>query len=210
MTNVSSGLDCLAVQIMRDLEMLQYPPKSWVSSRTTPCGDPINDVVIIGGGMCGLVVNFALLRAGITNIRTFDLHAKGKEGPWVNYARMETLRSPKNLAGPALGLPNLTFQSWFEAQWGKDTWNALGKIPTATWMDYLIWYRKVLNIDIENESEVLSIVPLEHAFEITIKHNESQKVSLCSQNSIGDRARGNGRAPDPICLAKVPRRLLST
>ena len=202
LTNVSSGLDCLAVQIMRDLEMLQYRPKSWVRSRTTPCGDPINDVVIIGGGMCGLVVNFALLRAGITNIRTFDLHAKGKEGPWLNYARMETLRSPKYLAGPALGMPNLTFQSWYEAQWGKHAWDALGKIPTAIWMDYLIWYRKVLNIDIENETEVLSITPLKYAFAITTKHNDVKRLVYARKIVLATGREGMARPRIPFTLQK--------
>ena len=43
---------------------------------------------------------------------------KDFEGPWATTARMETLRSPKQLTGPALGLPALTFRAWYEAQFG--------------------------------------------------------------------------------------------
>jgi len=150
--------------------------------------------------MCGLVANFALLKAGIKNIRTFDLQEKGREGPWVNYARMETLRSPKTLAGPALGIPSLTFQSWYETQWGKESWEALGKIPTLMWMDYLIWYRKVLNLNIENETEVINITPLTHSFEITTKHKGitelvyARKIVLAT----GREGMAEPRVPKPL------------
>ena len=77
--------------------MLQYPPADWVIPRQTNDGQPVLDVAVIGGGMCGLVATFALLRAGISNIRTFDSNEEGREGPWPKYARMETLRSPKTL-----------------------------------------------------------------------------------------------------------------
>ena len=40
------------------------------------------------------------------------------------YARMDTLRSPKTLTGPALGVPSLTFRAWYEAKYGLDAWEA--------------------------------------------------------------------------------------
>ena len=83
---------------------------------------------------------------------------------------METLRSPKTLAGPALGLPSLTFQAWYEAQWGRDAWGELGRIPTQTWMDYLIWYREVLSLKIENRTSVEQIEVADHGFNIRIKY----------------------------------------
>ena len=66
--------------------MLQYPPADWVIPRNTKEGRPVLDVAVIGGGMCGLVATFALLRAGISNIRTFDTNEEGREGPWPKYA----------------------------------------------------------------------------------------------------------------------------
>jgi len=37
---------------------------------------------------------------------------EGREGVWVTFARMPTLRSPKDQTGPDLGLPSLTFEAW--------------------------------------------------------------------------------------------------
>ncbi|NNL74394.1 MAG: NAD(P)/FAD-dependent oxidoreductase, partial [Silicimonas sp.] len=75
------------------------------------------------------------------------------------YARMETLRSPKQLTGPAHGLGNLTFQAWFRAQFGAAEWKKLDKIPRTMWMDYLRWYREVLGIPVENGVSVDGIEP---------------------------------------------------
>lgn len=72
---------------------------------------------------------------------------------------METLRSPKELTGPALGLPALTFRAWFESQFGLPAWAALDKIPRLQWMDYLRWYRRVLGLDVRNRQRVLAVHP---------------------------------------------------
>ena len=39
-----------------------------------------------------------------------DENPAGLEGPWVTYARMVTLRTPKALTGLDYGMPSLTFQ----------------------------------------------------------------------------------------------------
>ena len=78
------------------------------------------DVAIIGAGMGGLAAAFVLKRLGVRNMRVFDRSPEGFEGPWATYARMQTLRSPPELVGPALGLANLTFRAWFEAQFGRE------------------------------------------------------------------------------------------
>lgn len=144
-------------QVARDLELLNYPPANWVPPTTGPEGQPVSDVVIVGGGMCGMVAWFALRRAGILNTRILDRAKSGVEGPWLTYARMETLRSPKHLLGPAYGVPSLTFQHWYRSQFGDDDWNALYRIPRTMWMDYLRWYRAVLGIPVENGQEVVHV-----------------------------------------------------
>jgi hypothetical protein len=40
-----------------------------------------------------------------------------------------------------MGVPSLTFQSFYEAKYGKAGWAALDKIPKEEWMAYLMWYR---------------------------------------------------------------------
>jgi cation diffusion facilitator CzcD-associated flavoprotein CzcO len=109
--------------------------------------------------MAGLAVAFALKRMGINNLIIFDRNPSGYEGSWATYARMPILRSTKELVGPALDVPNLTFRAWYEAQWGAAKWLSLGKIPTSQWMDYLRWFRKVLDIPVENNRNLLAIVP---------------------------------------------------
>ena len=168
MTQPPIGLAALAARLRHDLEMLQYPPGDWVAPSLTKSGRNVVDVVVVGAGMCGLAASFALRRAGFSNLRILDGGAAGREGPWVTYARMETLRSPKHLAGPAMGIPALSFRAWFEATRGLAAWETLGKIPTAMWMDYLIWYREVLEIGVENDTRVLNLCPTEHGFDLQV------------------------------------------
>src|ERR1700685_2205048 len=72
---------------------------------------------------------------------------------------METLRSPKHLSGPAMGVPSLTFRAWYEAIHGAGGWERLGKIPNAVWMDYLTWGRNVLALPVEQGIEVTRVTP---------------------------------------------------
>lgn len=124
----NAGLVELENRVRQDLAYLCYPPPNWVPATQHAGANQVHDVVI-GAGMCGLVASFALRGAGVGNLRIFDRSPAGQEGPWLTYARMETLRSPKHLLGPAYGIPSLTFRAWFEAQFGADAWQALDKIP---------------------------------------------------------------------------------
>ena len=151
----AGGLANLEADLARDLERLNHPPPDWVPPRAGPDGCPMADVLIVGGGMCGLAAAFALRRLGISNLRHVDRSPEGREGPWLTYARMATLRSPKHLTGPVMGLAGLTFRAWWEAG-GRD-WESLGRIPRTEWMDYLDWYRRVTGARVENEVEVTAI-----------------------------------------------------
>ena len=151
----------LNARVKQDLDYLNYPPANWSKPVTTADGQPVSDVVIIGGGMCGMVAWLALTRAGIANLRILDRAPKGQEGPWVTFARMETLRSPKNLLGPALGMASLTFRAWYTACFGEAAWETLFRIPRPMWMDYLKWYRGVLSIPVENDTHVTRVRPRE-------------------------------------------------
>ena len=154
-----AGLDALNARVQYDLACLNIPPTNWVPQQLLDNGQAVHDVVIIGGGQCGMVAAFALLSGGISNIRIFDRNPAGLEGPWLNYARMETLRSPKTLPGPSYGFASLTFRAWYEAQFGTQAWEALDKIPRPTWMAYLSWYREVLKLPVENNVKVEHVTP---------------------------------------------------
>jgi cation diffusion facilitator CzcD-associated flavoprotein CzcO len=151
------SLDALVAQLRRDLSYLNYPAKNWVKPLTPSVEDETFDVVTVGAGMVGLAIAVALRREGIQNSIALDAAPAGLEGPWVTTARMRTLRSPKILLGPAMGIGSLTFRAWYVAQFGTAAWEALDKIPRVMWMDYLRWYRDVLDLPVRNDVRVEAI-----------------------------------------------------
>ncbi|MGD7450581.1 FAD/NAD(P)-binding protein, partial [Ralstonia pseudosolanacearum] len=156
----AAGLAALETRLRQDLAWLELPAKPWTLPHALD-GQPVLDVAIIGGGMAGMAAATALKHLGIGAV-VFDRAPEGYEGPWATTARMETLRSPKQLTGPALGLPSLTFRAWFEAQFGADAWETLDKIPRLQWMDYLRWYRRVLQLEVRNAHHVRTVQPRAH------------------------------------------------
>lgn len=153
-----TALAALEARLREDLVWLELPPPAWVPPRFAD-GERVLDVAIIGGGMAGLAASAELRWLGMHNHLVIDRAPTGQEGPWVTYARMETLRSPKQLTGPALRLPALTFRAWYEAQFGRAAWDALYKIPRPQWMDYLRWYRQVLDLPVRNETSLVALRP---------------------------------------------------
>jgi cation diffusion facilitator CzcD-associated flavoprotein CzcO len=199
---VPANLAELDALVQRDLQLLNYPPANWVTPREA--AQPVADVAIIGAGMCGLSAAFALLRRGVRNVRILDRNADGFEGPWLSFARMRTLRSPKHLTGPAQGLPNLTCRAWFEAQWGTKAWQGFERLPRTQWMDYLRWYRKVLNLPVENEVNVRRIIApqadSQDAFTLELECPDGPSVALARKVVVagGRDCLGLPRVPEPF------------
>ena len=157
---MTAGLPALEARLTQALEILNHPPRDWVPVTTGPDGQPVSDVLIVGGGMNGLAAAFALRRLGIVRIHQVDARPPGQEGPWLDYARMEYLRSPKHLTGPALGLPDLTFRAWWTAQFGEDGWARLGYITRQDWAAYLKWYGRVTGANVVSETRLTGLVPV--------------------------------------------------
>src|SRR6267143_985462 len=147
------SLDGLTALARRELEQLRYPAPNWVLPR-----DGLVDVVVVGGGMCGQTATFALLREGVSNLRCLDRAARGHEGPWTTFARMDILRSPKHLTGPDLGIASLTYRAYHEAKFGVAHWEKLHKIDRVEWARYLMWVRETAGIPVENEIAVRKVV----------------------------------------------------
>lgn len=168
------GLRNLESALKRDLAMLGYPHRDWVPPRNH--GDrEILDVLIVGAGQSGLSACFALMREKVNRILVVDEKKAGMEGPWRDFARMLTLRTPKYVTGPDLGIPNLTFQAWYEAQWGEEAWASLKLIPKELWADYLAWYRRFLALPVRNGVKVHSIdwSPETRAWSVTVAEAET-------------------------------------
>ncbi|MES2938839.1 MAG: NAD(P)/FAD-dependent oxidoreductase [Pseudomonadota bacterium] len=153
----ADALAALAERARADLQRLNFPPANWVPPAAAPDGGTVLDVLVAGAGMCGQTAACALLREGVPNLRVIDRCARGDEGPWGTYARMLTLRSPKHLTGPDLGVPSLTFRAWYEAQHGDAGWAALHKVGRIDWRDYLLWVRDTVGLAVENGVSLLAL-----------------------------------------------------
>jgi len=148
----------LEQDVARDLELTAHPRAPWLEPKTSQ-GAPVLDCLIIGAGQCGVAVAHALKRDRVDNILVVDRAAYGREGPWVTYGRMRTLRSWKTQIGPDLKLPALTYQAWHEAQFGAAHFEAMSWIPKEYWNDYLLWFRRVTGIPVRNGVSAGAITP---------------------------------------------------
>lgn len=198
-----AGLAALEQRLAQDLAWLELPAQPWVP-RATIDGTELLDVAIVGAGMAGLAAATSLNHLGM-RAQVFDSAPQGYEGPWATTARMETLRSPKQLTGPALGLPALTFRAWFEAQFGTSAWEALDKIPRLQWMDYLRWYRRVMKVDVHNEHQVLDIIPRPSHVELRMQAPAGARTVLARRVVLATGRAGLGGAYLPDFIANVPR-----
>lgn len=195
--NGPSGLAVLEQQVLHDLETLAYPFKPWRPDRQK---GGRYDVVIIGAGQAGVSIAAGLKQNGVDNILVIDKAPYGQEGPWSTFARMPTLRSPKYLTGPDLGIASLTMRAWYEAQWGRAAWETLDKIPTNLWPAYLLWFRHVLALPVRNECTLENIQPRKSAFELTVSEKgvshqlSTKKVVLCT----GVDGTGNWHIPPAV------------
>ncbi|SAI22128.1 monooxygenase [Bordetella ansorpii] len=206
MISVSSGLQALDARVADDLISIAWPGKRWMPPITHD-GQPVEDVIIIGAGQAGLAAAFGLAQQGIFAL-LLDRAAEGYEGPWATTARMETLRSPKELTGPAMGVPSLTFRAWFIAQFGEAAWTALDKIPRLQWMAYLRWYRKATRARVANGAEVIALEPLdEHLVRLKVRDaaDATIRTLLCRRVVLATGRDGLGGPTIPAFMRGVAR-----
>lgn len=204
---LSQRVDALEAQVQKDLLKINAPRRPWLINPTQVENKEVLDVAIIGGGMAGMTACFALIKEGISNIKIFDENPPDQEGPWVKYARMNCLRSGKRYMGPALGIPSLTFWSWYEAQYGKEGWDNLPICPTKLWHDYLCWYRRVLKLPIENNRTLVKLKPSNNALELTFNHEGYPIVVYARKVVLATGRDGSGELKIPYYLKGVEKRL---
>ena len=209
-SDTETSLAQLTRRVERDLELLDYPRRPWLVPQRSPSGQPVYDVVIVGGGQSGLTAAFGLMRERIGNLVVLDDHPLDRAGPWLNFARMRTLRTPKYLTGPDLGIPSLTPRSWYEAQFGEGSWEALGLLPKELWARYLAWYRQTLRIPVEPETTVgaLQYDPEARQFLLPCTGASGQRVLRARRVVLATGIDGSGewRVPRAVTEA-LPARL---
>lgn len=200
-----AALKALEDALKRDLELTIYPQRQWVIPRHDSNGRKILDVLIIGAGQGGLATAFALMREKIDNILVVDENPQGQEGPWMTFARMHTLRTPKYITGPDLGIPSLTPRNWYETVYGKQSWDELTLIPKEHWAEYLQWYRKVLDIPVRNQTQAGAIEwsEKEQAFAVplTDKTNGKTETQYTRKIVLATGIDGNGRWDVPSLIS---------
>jgi cation diffusion facilitator CzcD-associated flavoprotein CzcO len=153
-------LSALTAQVRRDLDRIAHPNMPWLPTLKAPDGSAALDVLIVGAGQSGVAIAFGLRRAQVTNVLVIDQAASGQVGPWLTYARMHTLRSPKDYTGPDLDVPSLTYRSWHEARYGEDSWDRLDLIPRELWAEYLDWAREASGISVRHQVKAIDIAPV--------------------------------------------------
>ncbi|HEY0120806.1 MAG TPA: NAD(P)/FAD-dependent oxidoreductase [Rhizobium sp.] len=187
-----SALADLEARVRRDLESVEMGARPWLPERRDAAGEVIPDVVIVGAGLSGLSVAFALKRQGVERVRLLDAAPRGREGPWVATARMRTLRSPKTLSGPDMGVPSLTYRAWHEAAYGEESWMALEKIERGDWMAYLNWFRDILALTVHNETKLLSVEPTEDLIRLRVESCGRPTSMICRKVVLATGLEGAG------------------
>ncbi len=190
-------------QVARDLDLLGLPPRPWTTTASGPDGAAAYDVVVVGAGMHGIAAAAALLFKGIRNVTMLDRSAEGLEGPWMTYARMATLRSPKHLPGLSLGIPSLTFRAWHEARFGEAAWDELGKIPNGLWQSYLVWVRTVLHLPLRSRASVRRMTPVAGAVALTVAEAGAERVLHARRVVLASGRAGMGVSIPPAVEAAL-------
>ncbi len=202
----NAALESLSRRVHEELSWFEYPTRDWVTPVRVPGRGNVANVVIVGAGQTGLGIAFGLQRERISGVVVLDANPPGLEGPWMTHARMLTLRTLKFLTGPDLGLPSLTFRAWHEAQYGKQSWQDLVRIPKDEWMRYLVWFRDTLRIPVRNGVTLQRIEPREELLAVRLRGEGVAETLLTRKLVLATGIEGGGQRRIPWFVRdKLPR-----
>ena len=201
-------LTALAQQARREISLTAHPTLEWMPAVQDPEGGRALDVLIVGAGQGGTTLAFQLARDRVPEVLVIDKAGPGREGPWQTYARMPTLRSPKEYTGPDLGVPSLTYQAWHEAMFGSDTWSQFALIKTRDWADYLLWVREQTGVRIESNTELRSVTAAEHSGRRLVRAvlgtPDGERTVYCRRLVLATGQDGTGRWMMPDFVEALP------
>ena len=196
-----NDLVALEERVRANLAKTAHPDAAWLTPKLGPDDRPALDVLIVGAGQSGLATAFGLLRSQVSNILVLDKSEEGQEGPWLTYARMHTLRSPKHFTGPDLDIPSLTYQSWHEARFGEEDWRKLDLISRELWAEYLLWFRRIVDLPVCNGCEVVEISPAANGLLAARVQTANGADTLYARKIVlatGQEGMGDWTVPEPL------------
>lgn len=200
-----TSLAQLEAMVEKDLETLLYPQKPWMKPVQGPDGENAYDVVVVGGGHCGIAAAFALMQEKISNLVVLDENPPTEEGPWLTYARMPDLRTRRTVIGMELGYPNLTFRAYYEARDGIEAYDNMVRITCDDWVAYLQWMRKVLKIPVQNSTVLKRVEPAGNLFRLTIERNGREQILFTRRVVLATGPIAMGGASVPEQTLSLPR-----
>jgi len=176
------------------LRLIGPDPENWVPERD----EVDHNVFIVGGGQSGSAFAFALRRAGIGKVSVIDAAPdNASAGVWRTSARMHKLRTPKNLPGPELGLPGLSFQAWYEARHGAAAYDALERISRLDWAAYLDWYRKLVDVPVRYGTRLVRIERAGEHLRLHLEEDGATRVETTRKLILASGFGGSGGAYVP-------------
>ncbi len=196
-------LDTLEHNVRLSLSYLGAEPGNWVIDRP----EMDHNVLVIGGGQSGVAIAYALRRSGVGKVSVVEAAAEGKGGLWERRARMNTLRTPKTLAGPELGNTALSFPAWFEAQHGVGSFAAIVRIDRRDWIDYLRWYHRIVGIAVRYDTRVTRIEPVGSHFRVHFDTPAGPQAETARKVVIATGIAGLGAPSVPSEIAALPKKL---
>lgn len=208
--NAEERLLELGRRIAEDFELTGYPSTTWTGGVVGRFGEQVFDVVVQGAGMQGIAVAHALRRHLISKVLVIDENDEGFEGPWLRYARMHFLRTPKLFVGPDMGLPSLSFRAWYVTRHGEAAWKDVVNIPKLDWVAYLNWYRRVTKLLVWNSTKAVLIEPVledgTRLFRIHVRKDGSVSTVLARKvvRAAGIMGAGGGRLPHHL-VKEIPK-----
>lgn len=179
-----TDLAALEERVRSDLALIAHPRMPWLTPRRAPDGSDALDVLIVGAGQSGAATAFGLKRWCVDNVLVVDKARRGEEGPWRTYARMRTLRSPKDYTGPDLDIPSLTYPAWHMARFGRQNWDELGLIPRELWGEYLLWVRDVTGVPVRNQAALTEIVPAGDLLAATLQSDDGIEETVHARKIV--------------------------
>jgi cation diffusion facilitator CzcD-associated flavoprotein CzcO len=190
----------LETQTRDAMRWIGREPADWVRARA----GADHNVVIVGGGQSGLSIAYQLRRKGVGGVDVIDQAAPGRSGMWRNIARMHQLRTPKALAGPELGNPALSFRAWYETLNGPTAFDALDRIPTLAWADYIDWFQRTTGTMVRYGTRLLEIEPQGDLLRLHLEADGARRVETTRKLVLANGYAGAGGPNVPDFLRALP------